>query len=242
MPQTAGSQTPRIAYLLSRYPAISHTFFLKEVLGMRERGMEIETASINPPDRAVADLPMVEAVEAQRTFYVKAVGKGALVLRVLKIALSNPGVALRGLRAALRLGELDVKARAFAFFYFAEALLVGDWMRRRGLSHLHVHFGGAVATVGMLTAQAWGIPWSITLHGPDEFFDQEAFYLRQKIESASFVVCISDFCRSQVLRIAPKLASGRLEVVRLGVDCSALRPGVHAEDSSSLRLACTATT
>ena len=59
--------------------------------------------------------------------------------------------------------------------------------------HLHVHFGGPVATVGMLTSAAWKVPWSVTLHGPDEFFDQQAFYLPQKIASARFIVCISDF-------------------------------------------------
>jgi len=92
----------------------------------------------------------------------------------------------------------------------------------------------------MLTAQAWRIPWSLTLHGPDEFFDQEAFYLRRKIESAEFVVCISDFCRSQVLRIVPGLAEDRLEVVRLGVDCVALEPPQRrVSDSATVHLVCT---
>ena len=237
---------PRIGYLLSRYPAVSHTFFLKEVLGLRERGLGIAVASINFPDRPMADLPNVEADEARATYYVKPKGLAGVLLQLARIALFNPGVAWRGLSAALRLGDLDLKARAFALFYFAEALLVGDWMRRNSLTHLHVHFGGAVATVGMLTAQAWQIPWSITLHGPDEFFDQEAFYLRRKVESAQFVICISDFCRSQVLRISPNLPESRLEVVRLGVDCAALRPhpeqrgGAEAQISPGvLRLVCT---
>lgn len=241
-----GLHKPRIAYLLSRYPAISHTFFLKEVLGLRGRGLTIETASINLPDRSTEALPPVEAAEARQTFYVKPKGFFSAGLRVLAAAFMNPAVTLRGVLAALRLGGWDVKSRAFAFFYLAEALLVGRWMRQRSLDHLHVHFGGAVATVGMLTAEAWQIPWSITLHGPDEFFDQDAFYLRQKIQSASFVVCISDFCRSQVLRIAPGLEDRRLDVVRLGVDCVALQPKrelpnetADASQSSSLQLVCT---
>ena len=230
----------RIAYLLSRYPAISHTFFLKEVLGLRQRGLEIHVASINPPDRPRQDLPEIEAVEAGTTFYVKLGGMASVAFRVLAIAAAHPGVALRGLSAALRLGGWDLLARAYALFYLAEALLVGDWMRRKGIPHLHVHFGGPVATVGMLTAQAWQIPWSVTLHGPDEFFDQEAFYLRQKIESAAFVICISDFCRSQVLRIAPGLAADRLDVVRLGVDCAALQPTESpAASPGPVRLVCT---
>lgn len=245
-PFAAGEQEPRIGYLLSRYPAISHTFFLKEVLGLRERGLGIEVASINLPDRSRSDLPQVEGAEADQTFYVKSAGVAALALQVLKIAFLHPAVAVRGLCAALPLGEWNLKSRAFALFYLAEALLVGRWMRTRSLSHLHVHFGGPVATVGMLTAKAWQMTWSLTLHGPDEFFDQEAFYLRQKIDSASFVVCISDFCRSQVLRIAPGVDDSRLEVVRLGVDCAALRPsesgsavGPASNQSNPLRLVCT---
>lgn len=231
----------RIGYLLSRYPAISHTFFLKEVLGLRQRGLQIQVASINPPDRARADLPAIEAAESDATFYVKSGGMASVPLRVLAIAVLHPVVTLRGLRSALRLGGFDLLARAYALFYLAEALLVGQWMRRNALTHLHVHFGGPVATVGMLTAQAWQLPWSVTLHGPDEFFDQDAFYLRQKIESARFVICISDFCRSQVLRIAPGLDAARLEVVRLGVDCSALQPvpEAGAPPAKPVHLVCT---
>jgi glycosyltransferase involved in cell wall biosynthesis len=235
-----GKQLPRIAFLLSRYPAISHTFFLKEVLGLRSRGLNIHVASINPPDRALEKLPEVEASEARQTFYIKSGGGVTLALTLLATVLRQPAAAARGLRAALALGGWDLKARAFALFYLAEALLVGQWMRRNGLRHLHVHFGGPVATVGMLTARAWQIPWSITLHGPDEFFDQEQFYLRQKIESAQFLICISDFCRSQVIRIAPGLSTAAAEVVRLGVDCSVLQPRVHSTgEAGVIRVVCT---
>ena len=210
---------------------------------MRERGLTVEVASINPSDPPIGSLPPIEAAEANQTYYVKPSGSIAVGFEVLTIALLNPAVTFRGVRATLRLGGWDLKSRAFAFFYLAEALLVGRWMRNRSLPHLHVHFGGPVATVGMLAAKAWQIPWSLTLHGPDEFFDQEAFYLREKIESASFVVCISDFCRSQVLRIVPDLSDDRLEVVRLGVDYSALQSLIPSSVPNStaqpLRLVCT---
>lgn len=237
---TSASQARgRIGYLLSRYPAISHTFFLKEVLGLRGRGLSVEVASINPPDRPEHQLPAAEAAEARATFYVKPHYPLSVVVRVFFIALCHPVVAVRGLGFALRLGGWDLLAKAFALFYLAEALLVGAWMRRRNLSHLHVHFGGAVATVGMITARAWNVPWSLTLHGPDEFFDQEDFYLRRKIESAAFVICISDFCRSQVIRIAPGLDNSRLEVVRLGVDCEQLQPPKDVERTVRTSVVCT---
>lgn len=238
----------RVGYLLSRYPAVSHTFFLKEIVGLRERGVVAEVASVNPPDRSRIELSPLEASEADGTFYVKPSNPMLGGLQVLLIALRNPWATVRGLSAAWKLGGWDLKSKAFAAFYLGEALLVGDWLRRRSLPHLHVHFGGAVASVGMLTASAWRIPWSLTLHGPDEFFDQEHFFLRQKIESASFVICISDFCRSQVLRIVPRLKEDRLETVRLGVDCETLQPlsaesqcvsSVDGSAEAPLKLVCT---
>src|SRR5580692_411755 len=41
----------RLVYLLSRFPAVSHTFFMNEVGELRKLGFTIEVASINPPDR-----------------------------------------------------------------------------------------------------------------------------------------------------------------------------------------------
>jgi hypothetical protein len=99
-------------------------------------------------------------------------------------------------------GTLGPDCNSLCALYFAEALILGDWMRLRGHRHLHIHFCGPVASVGMLASITWGFPYSLTVHGPDEFYDVEKFYLREKVERAKFIVCISDFCRSQLMRIA----------------------------------------
>lgn len=68
----AASQLPiRLAYLVSRYPAVSHTFILREVLRLRELGFEIAVASINPPDQPPENLTAAERAEMERTYYVK---------------------------------------------------------------------------------------------------------------------------------------------------------------------------
>ena len=149
----------RIGYLLSQYPAISHTFFLHEVMGLRARGMELETASINRPDRPLSALPETEAAEACRTFYVKSSRWARVLTRLLKVVVTRPDVVIRGLARVIAMPGLRFTQRCFWLLYLAEALLVGDWMKVRKLDHLHIHFGGPVATVGMLTARAWQIPF-----------------------------------------------------------------------------------
>jgi colanic acid/amylovoran biosynthesis glycosyltransferase len=223
-PAPGAAQTPnsarvcRLAYLLSRYPAVSHTFFLNEVHQLRKLGFTVEVASINTPDRPRASMPVVEAEEAEKAFYVKSTGVARAARIAAKTLLRRPQVFIRGLAAALRLGGWNLGATLFALFYFAEALILGDWMRSRGLRHLHIHFCGPVATVGMLASIAWNFPYSMTVHGPDEFYDVEKFYLRQKVEHAKFILCISDFCRSQLMRIAPHKYWDKMHVVRLGID------------------------
>jgi len=135
---------------------------------------------------------------------IKAMSLTRTFLVLLKILFRRPQVVFRGLRAALSLDSWNLPAMGYALFYLAEALLLGDWLRRRGHKHLHIHFGGPVATVGMLAAMAWQVPYSLMIHGPDEFYDVEKFYLRQKVERAHFVLCISDYCRSQVMKVSDR--------------------------------------
>jgi glycosyltransferase involved in cell wall biosynthesis len=151
---------------------------------------------------------------------VKGGGIATSGFRVLGIAIWHPLVTLRGFAAVLQLARGASESLLF-LAYLAEALLVGAWMRKRGLAHLHVHFAGPVASVGLITAKAWRVPWSVTLHGPDEFFDESRFLLREKLLCASRVFAISDFAASQILRIAPE-ARGRLVVSRLGIDLQRL--------------------
>lgn len=234
--------TVRMGYLLSQYPAISHTFFLHEVLGLRARGVHIETASINRPDRPSASLPPLEEAEARRTYYVKD-GRWRRVLpKLLEVVLAHPAVVVRGLFAVLTIKNLRIRERAFWFFYLAEALLVGRWMKRRNLQHLHVHFGGSVAAVGMLTSIAWKLPYSLTIHGPEELLNAESYRLKEKLAQAKFVFCISDFCRSQLYALTPSSEWHKFSVIRLGVDPLVLtppsKPANAAGRGDTLKLVC----
>jgi len=229
----------RLAYLLSQYPAVSHTFFLSEIRELRKLGLTIEVASINRPDRSLSAMPEVESKEAEKTFYIKSAGAAWAAWIAAKTLLRRPRVFTRGLSAALRLGRWDLNATLYAIFYFAEALILGDWMRSRSLHHLHIHFCGPVATVGMLASAAWGFPYSLTVHGPDEFYDVEKFYLRQKVENANFILCISNFCRSQLMRIAAPEHWNKMHVVRLGIDPHVFFPMRHERElEGSLEILC----
>src|SRR5262245_6744750 len=94
----------RIAYLVSQYPATTHTFILREVRALRGLGADVLVVSILAPDRPPEWMGPEEHEEAASTFYVKPLGvAGALRYHVAALA-SNPAAYLRGLLYALRLG------------------------------------------------------------------------------------------------------------------------------------------
>src|SRR5580704_11047195 len=224
----------RLVYLLSIFPAISHTFFLNEVRELRRQGFNVGVASINQPNIQGASMSETEVEEMAKTFYIKASGTGQAMWIAAKTLLCRPGVFARGLYAALRLARWDPHATLYALFYLAEALILGDWMRTQGRRHLHIHFCGPVATVGMLASIAWRFPFSLTVHGPDEFYAVEKLYLRQKVQSAKFIFCISHFCRSQLMRLVDPIHWEKMHVVRQGVDPEVFRPARHEQEAGKV--------
>jgi glycosyltransferase involved in cell wall biosynthesis len=228
----------RLAYLLSIYPAISHTFLLNEIMELRKKGFVIDVASINKPRWERGTLSDSVADALGKTFYVKNGKPLQTCLLLLKVLVTRPFVVCRGLRGAWQLQSRNAAGVLYSLFYLAEALIVGEWLRSRGHSHLHIHFGGPVATVGMLASIAWRIPYSITIHGPDEFYGVETFCLRQKIQRAQFVLCISDYCRSQIMKLSEPERWNKLHLLRLGVDTQLFQPAPKKGAGHTLELIC----
>jgi colanic acid/amylovoran biosynthesis glycosyltransferase len=224
----ASTGRPRLAYLVSRYPAVSHTFILREVCQLRARGFDIEVASINSPDRAVEAMTDTERAEAQRTYMVKAHGIfGALAAHVW--GLLRPLAYLRGLYHALRSGGWNLYRNLYGLFYFTEALMLWRWMQDKQLDHLHVHFATAAANVALLLKQFAPIGLSLTVHGPDEFYDAPGQRLKDKIAMADFIICIGAFARSQLMHLSPAGDWHKFEVCPLGVDLDRYAPSLDRE-------------
>lgn len=208
----------KIGYLTSRYPAISHTFILREVNKLREHGFEIYTASINAVDRNPEQLTAQEQKEVDNTFYVKPSGIWGVLKAHVKTIFTHPIWYLKGLKFALSLNKTDLRKLLYNFFYFVEAVMVGQWMRSHKVNHLHVHFGMAAATVGLIAKHTFPIEFSMTIHGPDEFYNVDDNYLSQKILDAKFICCISNFARSQLMMLSPPSEWHKFDISPLGVD------------------------
>jgi glycosyltransferase involved in cell wall biosynthesis len=172
----------------------------------------------------------VDRAEREATHAIQPVHWGRILRRHIRAVATRPASYASTLAYALRLGR-GLRGRTWQLFYFAEAIAVWAEMRRRDLTHVHVHFANPAADVAMLAARFGGDGWhwSLTLHGPAEFFEVSGNRLVEKLASAQFVACASDWSRSQAMSLLPSADWGHLRLVRGGVDSAAWsRPSAPA--------------
>ena len=150
-------------------------------------------------------------------------------------ALTSPARLVQTLRLGLQLGKNG--SWFYGLAYVAEAALVARWMRHNNLAILHVHFGNASATVGVLVKRLTQCHLSYTIHGPDEFDDVFGQHLALKMQEADQVVCISQFAKGQLMRLSHPDHWHKFQVCRLGVDPAQFAFAERALDTSPGRIA-----
>ena len=223
----------RVGYLVNRYPAVSHTFIRREIAGVERCGIDVLRYSI----RATDDSEVVDAADRAEREKTKVLLRGGMVSllgALLAAALTRPIRFCRALAAALGMGGRSERGRLVHLGYLAEACLLRGWLRRDGVTHLHAHFGTNPAAVALLCRILGGPPYSFTVHGPEEFDRPEALSLREKIAASAFVVAVSSFGRSQLMRWTEAGAWSKLHVVRCGVDAEFLDAATPAPERRRL--------
>jgi glycosyltransferase involved in cell wall biosynthesis len=231
----------RVAYLISRYPAPSLTFVRREIHAVREQGIEVSTFSVRSPGSHERRTD-IDQQEKENTLYLVATNRrhvAAMAAAHLKELVSNPLAYFRTLRWAHRHRVPGTRAFLWAFFYFAEAILLASELKRRKIDRVHNHFANPAAIVGMLASAHAGATWSLTLHGISEFDYPAGLLLKEKLQHAEFAACISYFTMSQAMRICDPRDWSKLFLCHCGIDLAAMPPGRDASPSDGgTRIVC----
>ncbi len=225
----------RVAYLINQYPKVSHSFIRREIRALETLGLQVERISLRRSGDELVDAD--DRRENERTHVVLAGGVAGLLLGLLWCAATRPLLLLRAARSTWRLAHRIPRGWKHAA-YLAEAATLTRTYRGRRPDHIHAHFGTNSATVALLWSELSGIPFSFTVHGPEEFDHPESLGLDLKIARARFVVGVSHFGVSQLMRWCPNDQWSRLNVVHCGVDDSFLDPNASSSVPDVRRLVC----
>jgi colanic acid/amylovoran biosynthesis glycosyltransferase len=208
------ARSMRIAYLVNRYPAVSHSFIRREILALERLGFEVKRIALRGWDSVLVDEEDLR--ERERTSYVVSEGVLTLFIAVLRMLFTRPAALLRALMLAWRMSRGADRPLPLHLICLAEACCIAPWVH--DVLHMHAHFGTNSAEVAMLTHVLGGPRWSFTSHGPEEYDRARVIGLTEKIRQCAFVVGISSYGRSQLYRSAEHEHWPKVKVVHCGLE------------------------
>jgi glycosyltransferase involved in cell wall biosynthesis len=220
----------RVAYLANPYPAISHTFIFREIQSLRISGLEVFPVSIDR-SKDLKKMTPEEQHEAEGVKVLKDVKFLEAMLAVFRVFIRSPIGFARMLHMTINLIWHGPKSAVKAFGYLAETILFLDWIEEKDIDHIHEHFANPTAFIAMLANRYKNWGYSISVHGPDVFYQVDESMLTEKIKRARFVRCISHYCRSQLWRLVPVDMWKKFHIVHCGVDTEVFRPLERVENA-----------
>jgi colanic acid/amylovoran biosynthesis glycosyltransferase len=226
----------KVAYMMSRFPKITETFVLYEMLAVMEQGVKVEIYPLMREHTTVMHpeaVPLVE--EAHFTPHISL----AILASNIKTFFRQPRTYIRTLATTLRATWGSKRFFGGILAFFPKSVYLAQEMQAAGIEHLHAHFASFPAASAYIIHQFTGIPYSFTAHGSDLHRDKKM--LREKVADAKFVVAISKDNQRIITEHCHLTDAAKVPIVHCGVDTEAFKPVSQHNPSSALNIVCTGT-
>ncbi len=227
---------PKIAYIMSRFPKLTETFVLYEMLALEQQGVRVE---LYPLLREHTTVMHPEAAAMVERAHFQPFLSWPILRAQMRFLRRKPRAYLGALWALVRgtWGSLNFLIGALGIFpktvYFAEL------MEADGVQHVHAHFASHPAAAGFIIYRLVGIPYSFTAHGSDLHVDRHM--LREKVAEAAFVVPISNYNKEIIVKECGEQFRDKIVVIHCGVDTQVFQPVVHRPPNGPFTILCTGT-
>lgn len=225
----------KLAYLVSRFPKISETFILYEILELRKLGFEID---IFPLVREHEDVQHPEVASlTSRTHYHSVFSIPVIVSQFYWIV-RRPLQYFGALWNVIRGNASSPKFLVRGIVAFMLAGLFAREIKRIGIGHLHAHWATHPALAAYVVHRLTGLPYSFTAHAHDIYVEQSM--LREKIADAGFVVTISEFNRRFLAGLYGDEIAKKVDVIHCGIDLAVFQPNGKTPKAEEFTLICVA--
>lgn len=198
-----------VVYVLKRFPRLSETFILRELLELERQGQPIAIEALLPPEAGHGH-PELAALKATVRYLPRHPS-----LRQPRVALAHLAVArrhpTRWWREAIRARRTRTWRR------FLQAGLVAHRTDRLQARHLHAHFATAAADVARIAGGLTHTPFSVTAHAKDIFHRDNQAFFRSRVDGAAAIVTVSRY-NTEHLRSVLRGAATPIHYIPNGVE------------------------
>ena len=180
--------TPKVAYIVSRFPHLPETFILREMNELAARGFQVE---LFPLVLQRQSLIHAEAAHWLDELHQVRFPSWKCIQGNVHMLVRRPARYIGTFFQVLWFNLPSPKFLLRALFVFPVAVEMADEMRALGIDHIHAHYATHPALAAWIIGRISGIPYSISVHAHDIFVNRTM--LKQKLNGAVFIRAISQF-------------------------------------------------
>jgi glycosyltransferase involved in cell wall biosynthesis len=220
--ETNKSSHLKVAYIMSRFPKLTETFILYEMLAMQQQGIQVE---VYPLLREREEVMHPEAMQFVSVAHFQPFMSLPILRANLYFLWKKPFAYLKTLWDVLRANWGSYNFFTGVIGIFPKTVLFAYQMRADQVQHVHAHFASHPAAAGFIIHRLVGIPYSFTAHGSDLHRDRHM--LREKVAEAAFVAAISEYNKELIISECRGKYREKVKVVHCGVDTEVFRARSH---------------
>jgi glycosyltransferase involved in cell wall biosynthesis len=220
---------------MSRFPKITETFILYEILEHQRRGDTVEIYPLMRERQAVTHPDAARAVE--RAHFLPFLSPAILRANWYYLR-RRPGAYWKVMKEVLRGTFGNTNYFMGALVFFPKSVAFAYDMEHRGLTHVHAHYATHPALSALIIHRLTGIPFSFTAHAHDVHRDRRM--LGQKLAAAKFAVSISEHNRDLMTGESRQHLRDKIRIIHCGADTSYFRPSSAPAPPGPLNILCVA--
>lgn len=212
-PALTDGRPTKLAYMMSRFPKITETFILREMVEMRRLGI---TVGVYPLQRERTKVVHPETSSFMEHACFTPWISCSIAFANMQSMIQHPVRYVSTFASLLRANWGSGRYLIAAVLFFPKTVFLGEQMKRDGIQHVHAHFASHPAMAAWVIHQLTGIPFSFTAHGSDLHRDRHM--LREKVRDAQLTITISEYNRQLILSECGEESADRIHVVHCGID------------------------
>ena len=225
----------KVAYIMSRFPKLTETFVLYEMLAVERLGVQVEVYPLlrqrEPTVHADAQ-PLVDRAHFHPFLSLQ------ILLAQLEFLRRQPAKYFGTWWEVLRGTWGSWNFFVGALGIMPKAVLFARDMQRQGIDHVHAHFANHPTVAAFVIQRLTGIPFSFTSHAHDLHVERRM--LGEKVRASKFAVTISEFNRRVMLEASDEAAREKIRVIHCGVDPGLAPANRTDEPGRPLEIVCIA--
>lgn len=231
----ASTMKTGIAYIISRFPKLTETFILREMIELKNQGQNIIIFPLIKEKHSVYHNEVSQL--KTNTYFTPFISLQILSANFYYIA-NYPSKYIRTLWTILKGNFGCANLFIGAIVFFPKSVYIARLSKEYGIRHIHAHYATHPALAALVISELTGITFSFTAHAHDIFVHKNM--LDEKINRAQFVVTISQFNKNYLLKLFPDTPPDKIKIVDYGIELDRYQSDYSSNKRKNFSILCVA--